>query len=304
MFDILEKEQKKAYNFVKKNHENDSFSHAYILEVKNYNNFDLFVKYLISSILDENIIDINNNADVFIVKPDNGTIKKSQIDDLQKNFFTKSVVSKKRVYVIYGADKMNDVSSNSLLKFIEEPEENIFAILVTENRFALLKTILSRCQVIKLKSNFLNKDDDDVLNVIYYVNNSVRNLCENDYDYVKDIVNKVFLFIDCYEKTGINALVKTNMFFGKMVKGDIELFLDILTLFYYDVIRLFCSFEPNVFNNIELLEYVKSNNTIENITYKIKSTILIKNKLRYNINGNLLIERLILIFEGRCYSWM
>lgn len=302
MFDILEKEQEKAYNFVKKNHENDSFSHAYILEVKNYNNFELFVQYLISSILDEDIIDINNNADIFIVKPDNGVIKKSQIDDLQKNFFTKSVVSKRRVYVIYGADKMNDVSSNSLLKFIEEPEENIFAILITENRFALLKTILSRCQVLKLKSNFLDKNDDDILNVIYYASNSARNLGEKDYDYVKDIVNKVFLFIDCYENTGINALIKTNVFFGKMVKGDIELFLDVLILFYYDVIRMFCSFDSNIFNNSELLEYVKKNNTIESISYKIKSTILIKNKLRYNINGNLLIERLILLFEGRCYS--
>ena len=101
---------------------------------------------------------------------------------------------------------MNDISSNSLLKFIEEPEENIFAILVTENRFALLKTILSRCQVLKLKSNFLNKNDDDILNVIYYTSNNVRNLSEKDYDYVKDIVSKVFLFIDCYEKTGINSL--------------------------------------------------------------------------------------------------
>lgn len=302
MFDILEKEQEKVYNFVKKNHENGSFSHAYILEVKNYSNFDLFLKYLISNILDENIVDINNNADIFIVKPDNGTIKKNQIDDLQKKFFTKSVVSKRKIYVIYGAEKMNDVSSNSLLKFIEEPEENIFAILITENRFSLLKTILSRCQVLKLKSNFLNKNDDDIFNVIYYINNSARNLDEKDYDYINDIINKVFLFIDCYEKTGINALIKTNVFFGKMVKGDIEIFLDVLILFYYDVIRMYCSFEPNVFNDKKLLDFVKNNNTIESISSKIKSTILIKNKLRYNINGNLLIERLILLFEGRCYS--
>ena len=87
-----------------------------------------------------------------------------------------------------------------------------------------------------------------------------------------------------------------------MVKGDIEIFLDVLILFYYDVIRMYCSFEPNVFNDKKLLDFVKNNNTIESISSKIKSTILIKNKLRYNINGNLLIERLILLFEGRCYS--
>ena len=39
MFDILKNEQEKVYDFIKKNHENDSFSHAYIVESKNYNNY-------------------------------------------------------------------------------------------------------------------------------------------------------------------------------------------------------------------------------------------------------------------------
>ena len=195
---------------------------------------------------------------------------------------------------------MNEVSSNSLLKFIEEPAENIFAILVTENRFALLTTILSRCQIIKLKFKSLDKNIDDVYNIIYYASNSSRPLDESMYEYVKKIMEKVLLFIDCYEKNGILALTKTNLFFGKMVKNDIELFLEILVLFYYDIIRLYSSFDTNTFNKSELMEYVKNNNTLESISNKIKSTILIKNKLRYNINGSLLIERLILLFEGRC----
>ena len=300
MFDILKNEQEKVYDFIKKNHENDSFSHAYIVESKNYNNLDLFLQFFVSNLLDKNDIDINNNPDIYIVKPDNGVIKKNQIDELQKKFFTKSFVSKKKVYIIYGADKMNEVSSNSLLKFIEEPAENIFAILVTENRFALLTTILSRCQIIKLKFKSLDKNIDDVYNIIYYASNSSRPLDESMYEYIKKIMEKVLLFIDCYEKNGILALTKTNLFFGKMVKNDIELFLEILVLFYYDIIRLYSSFDTNTFNKSELMEYVKSNNTLESISNKIKSTILIKNKLRYNINGGLLIERLILLFEGRC----
>lgn len=300
MFDILKNEQEKVYDFIKKNHENDSFSHAYIVESKNYNNLDLFLQFFVSNLLDKNDIDINNNPDIYIIKPDNGVIKKNQIDELQKKFFTKSFVSKKKVYIIYGADKMNEVSSNSLLKFIEEPAENIFAILVTENRFALLTTILSRCQIIKLKFKSLDKNIDDVYNIIYYASNSSRPLDESMYEYVKKIMEKVLLFIDCYEKNGILALTKTNLFFGKMVKNDIELFLEILVLFYYDIIRLYSSFDTNTFNKSELIEYVKNNNTLESISNKIKSTILIKNKLRYNINGSLLIERLILLFEGRC----
>lgn len=300
MYDVLKNEQEKAVNFILKNYENNCFSHAYVLEVKNYNNLDLFLSFFVSKILDEENVDINNNADIYIIKPDGGNIKKNQIDDLQKNFFTKSVVSKKRVYIMYGADKMNDVSSNSLLKFIEEPEDNIYALLITENRFGLLKTILSRCQVIKLNYSINNKNDDDILNIIYYASNSARKLDSSSYDYVKNIMDKVLLFIDCYEKTGINALTQTNSFFGKMVKSDIELFLDILIFFYYDIIRLYSGFDTNTFNTCPLTEYVMENNDIDSISNKIRNIIIEKNKLKYNVNGNLLIDKLILLFEGRC----
>ena len=196
MFDVLKSEQEKAVDFIEKNYENNSFSHAYIVEVKNYNNLELFLNYFVSKLLDEDNIDINNNGDIYIIKPDNGTIKKNQIDELQKNFFTKSVISKRKVYIMYGADKMNDISANSLLKFIEEPENNIFAILITENRFALLKTILSRCQVLRLKSNNLDRNNDDVLNIIYYASNSARPLDESSYDYVKSIMEKMHVSME------------------------------------------------------------------------------------------------------------
>lgn len=299
MFDIIKNEQEKVYDFIKKNHENDSFSHAYIIEEKNYDNLDLFLRFFVSNILDKECTNLDNNVDVCVIKPENGMIKKNQVDDLQKRFLIKSAFSDKKVYIMYGADKMNDVSANALLKFIEEPSDGIFGILITENRFRLLTTILSRCQIIRLKSKSLEKKDD-ISNIIFYLSNSSRVLNENNYDYVKDIMNKVLLFVDCYEKTGILSLTRTNLFFGKLVKLDIELFLDILILFYYDVIRLMSSFDTNIFNKSELLEYVKNNNTLESISNKIKTTILIKNKLRYNINGNLLIERLILLYEGRC----
>ena len=59
MFDILKSEQEKAYNFIQKNHENGSFSHAYIVEAKNYNNLDLFLQYFVSNLLNEDSVDIN-----------------------------------------------------------------------------------------------------------------------------------------------------------------------------------------------------------------------------------------------------
>ncbi len=46
---------------------------------------------------------------------------------------------------------------NRLLKLIEEPTDNTFIILVAENQNMVLKTILSRCQLVKI-SKFENKE--------------------------------------------------------------------------------------------------------------------------------------------------
>lgn len=45
---------------------------------------------------------------------------------------------------------MTDQAANSLLKFLEEPEEDIIAILSCKNTSVVLPTIISRCQQIKL----------------------------------------------------------------------------------------------------------------------------------------------------------
>ena len=47
---------------------------------------------------------------------------------------------------------MNDYAANSLLKFLEEPESNIYAFLITTNINKILPTIKSRCQVLSIQN--------------------------------------------------------------------------------------------------------------------------------------------------------
>ena len=51
--------------------------------------------------------------------------------------------------VINDVELLNTSAANSILKFLEEPEENIIAILITSNRNLVINTIVSRCQVIR-----------------------------------------------------------------------------------------------------------------------------------------------------------
>jgi len=55
-----------------------------------------------------------------------------------------------RVIVIYLPEKMNAETANKLLKVIEEPPEKTLFFLVTEQYSAVLPTITSRCQLLRL----------------------------------------------------------------------------------------------------------------------------------------------------------
>ena len=56
----------------------------------------------------------------------------------------------KKIYWIKDIEKMTEQAANSLLKFLEEPEDDIIAILSCKNISAILPTIISRCQQVKL----------------------------------------------------------------------------------------------------------------------------------------------------------
>ncbi|MGA8354695.1 MAG: DNA polymerase III subunit, partial [Solirubrobacteraceae bacterium] len=55
----------------------------------------------------------------------------------------------RRVFVIEGADAMNDRAANRLLKTLEEPPSFAHLILLADRRQDVLPTIVSRCQLVR-----------------------------------------------------------------------------------------------------------------------------------------------------------
>ena len=97
----------------------------------------------------------NSYADLKKIESVNNVIKKEEILNLRNEFNKNSLEGKNRVYIIKNVEKLNSAAANALLKFLEEPESNIVAVFTTTNIDLVMKTILSRCQVIKL--NNINK---------------------------------------------------------------------------------------------------------------------------------------------------
>ncbi|TES55505.1 DNA polymerase III subunit delta' [Halalkalibacterium halodurans] len=93
-------------------------------------------------------IEHGNHPDVHFIEPDGQSIKKHQVEHLQKEFSYRGMESAKKVYIVNHADKMTTSAANSLLKFLEEPLADTVAILLTEQLQNMLPTIKSRSQVL------------------------------------------------------------------------------------------------------------------------------------------------------------
>src|SRR3954453_2573605 len=60
--------------------------------------------------------------------------------------------SRRRVFVIEGADTMNDQAANKMLKTLEEPPPFAHLVLLTNKPGNILPTIASRCQLVRFEA--------------------------------------------------------------------------------------------------------------------------------------------------------
>ena len=221
---------------------NKKISHAYLIELDNYECDIVYVYNFIKMILcnleyddlDKSnnkiikLIDDGNYPDITVISTDNTVIKKTDILDLQKEFSNKSLYDNKKIYIIYSAEKLNNYSANTILKFLEEPEDNIIAFLLTDNRFNILETIISRCQILSLKEESykyqLNNDTLDFLDYLLNPNNffiNYNDLVKNKYSdkfIMKDILIESENIIISYLSKSDDRL---NDIFGNVLSDEL-----------------------------------------------------------------------------------
>lgn len=87
--------------------------------------------------------------DVWYLSPTGKTIKTEQVSQLKRELSMSGLESRRQCFIIEHAETMTEAAANQLLKFIEEPDTPMVAILLTENIGQLLPTIISRCQVLQ-----------------------------------------------------------------------------------------------------------------------------------------------------------
>ncbi len=95
-----------------------------------------------------------SHPDITVVAPEDGKkfIPVDAIRELRANAYVKPHSANYKVFIIDGAERMNEQAQNALLKVLEEPPANVIFILVTLSRTILLETIVSRCTVLSLSA--------------------------------------------------------------------------------------------------------------------------------------------------------
>ncbi|MBI5448728.1 hypothetical protein HY948_00180 [Candidatus Gottesmanbacteria bacterium] len=91
--------------------------------------------------------------DIIALNSPDGTIGIDRVREFQHNLMFIPYHSKQKMGVISDAETLTIEAQNALLKTLEEPPAHTILLLETANPDFLLLTILSRCQIIRLKGN-------------------------------------------------------------------------------------------------------------------------------------------------------
>lgn len=315
MLDEFAVEQEKVIKILKNSVSKNKLSHAYLLEANGYKNKKklalAFAKMILCPYHYSNNLKCvdctqckNIDKDIFpevkIIEPDGLWIKKEQLDELQKEFSEKSIFSNKKIYIINHADRLNKSAANSILKFLEEPEENIIAILITDNIYQLLDTIVSRCQIISFSKEHSISSLSFIEKIKNYITiNENKNLTD---EILENQIGQVIEFVIYFEKNKLDTLLKTQKLWHNNFKekDDVLFAFDAMILFYQDILNMKLGRNLKIFTQYEpQMKEIISHNSVHSITDKINIMIKTKAKINVNTNASLLIDKLILELE-RC----
>lgn len=300
---------------------NGSLSHAYLLVGNPGTPLLEVAKFLAKSILCDDPspfacnscitclrVDDNNYPDFLVFDGEESTIKKEAVVQIESQFEKKAFEAKGiRIYILNLIENMTEQAVNSLLKFLEEPGENVYAFLTTNNENNVLPTIVSRCQTLYLKSIDRNKiindsialgaklDDAELLS--FFINNAdlLYEFINNKKEYDSYLATKEVLInlLDTLSRDKKEAIYYTQSKVSASLKTKEEAryFLDMLSQFLEDLLTLKNKGDIILKSQEEIL--VNLLNVINNPSEILLEVLKLRGQLNLNVNIPLLLDHLI-----------
>jgi DNA polymerase-3 subunit delta' len=91
-------------------------------------------------------VERRTHPDVYVLEPLGDQIRIDAVRELRRDLHMRPFEADRRVYLVLGADVLNDEAADALLKDLEEPPEYAVIVLVADELGPLPETIRSRCQ--------------------------------------------------------------------------------------------------------------------------------------------------------------
>lgn len=213
----------------------NTFPHALLLQCNGCIDYNLIIKnYLKSLICHEQIFcdkciycqKINQDAyvDLIVIDCSVHQLNRDDVNNIQKNFIISGIEKTDiKLYAIINIENANKAAINSLLKFLEEPPKNTYALFFCRNQEMVLKTISSRCQCITITNENLFEDS--------FINNCFDSKSEYEKFISKYNVQDEINLIQKIINHDIETLIEFNKKFKNMDYEDIAIYLNIISFY-------------------------------------------------------------------------
>ena len=320
----LQKYQPVIYQTFLNSFKKKQLSHAYLISGSNGSPLLETAKFFAKSILCDDPsplacnscitcmrVDLDNYPDFFVYDGSKGTIKKDDVVTIENAFDKKAFEEKGiRIYILNLIENMNVQATNSILKFLEEPGQEIYAFLTTNNENIILPTILSRCQVLRMKLVDKNIVINDAINEgVEKIDAELLSYFYNDGELIKEVLdnqeeNEAFFTAKaCFEETiqefdqgskmDIIYYAQSQVVNKIKTKEACRYYINMLVMAFEDLIAIKNEKSPFLESYATIL-----NNLSEKLSHLDESLIeLLKcsNIINTNVNIPLLIDHLFYI---------
>src|SRR6476620_1500429 len=92
-----------------------------------------------------------SHPDLYLLEPLGEQIRIDDVRELRRDLHMRPFEGERRVYLVFGADSLNEDAADALLKDLEEPPPYAVVVLVAERLGPLPETIRSRCQLVPFR---------------------------------------------------------------------------------------------------------------------------------------------------------
>lgn len=244
-------------------------------------------------------------ADLMVFDGSETSIKKEDVIEITSNFEKTALEAKGiMIYVLHLVENMTSEAVNSLLKFLEEPGRNVYAFLTTENEAKVLPTILSRSQVLHLRTidkqqligdcvdGGVSHEDAEILSFFFNDPSTIKKASESqDYISAKAALNDQLEALSVSKDDAIFASQRRVSAIVKS-KETARFYLDMLTIVFQDLLNI------EVNNRITLLSYDsilhELANKLDHIDESLIEIMTSRGKLDLNVNVPLLLDHVII----------